>query len=152
MSVATDWVPKEISLLAKVGQAGEEPCDLARMAKSSAGDVVMNRLTGYVDWLRSTVECVGRWAQEKGSFGIFGTSIAGTWLAGAMEDAIDFFVDEDPSRVGKDHMGKPILHPSQVPAGAKVYFALAPSIAGKVAARVQSKQFETLLPPPLEAQ
>ncbi|MFA5158890.1 MAG: class I SAM-dependent methyltransferase [Candidatus Omnitrophota bacterium] len=150
VTVATDWVPKEISLGARAAQNGVNHVGLGRKAEASAGDKVMARITVYADWLHRMVAGVNRQAHEKNLFGIFGTSIAGTWLASAMEDAVDFFVDEDPNRVGKKHMGKPILHPSQVPQRAKVYFALAPSLARKVATRVQSKKFELVLPPPLQ--
>jgi hypothetical protein len=49
-------------------------------------------------------------------FGIFGTSIAGTWLYGELGDRTSFFVDEDPARAGKAHLGVRIIAPPNVPA------------------------------------
>lgn len=148
--VATDWIPKEISLLAKAGEGQKAKCGLDVLGRAAAGDRAFARITTYVEWLQKTVNLVGKLTSGKNSLGIFGTSIAGTWLAGAVTNAVDFFVDEDPSRIGREHMGKPILSPSEVPEGAKVYFALAPNLATLVATRLRSTRFEPILPLPLE--
>ena len=37
------------------------------------------------------------------------THCAGTWLAGKVRDDVHFFVDEDPARIGKQHLGILIL-------------------------------------------
>ena len=39
-------------------------------------------------------------------------------VAAQMNEEITFFVDEDESRIGKEHLGLPIVHPNNVPAGA----------------------------------
>ena len=46
---------------------------------------------------------------------MFVTAVAGTWLAGSLGGMAAFFVDEDPSRTGKHHVGLPVLAPQEVP-------------------------------------
>jgi SAM-dependent methyltransferase len=73
---------------------------------------------------------------EQHPSGVFGSSIAGTWLFTAAGGAPDFFVDEDPARANRTHLGRPILLPSAVPDGATVLVGLVPSLAQKVASRI----------------
>lgn len=145
--VATDWVPKEISLLALRNKKQKD--HVPELPEDNTANKVFDRISAYIDWLHKTVNRVSGLIHGGCPFGIFGTSIAATWLASTLSEGVDFFVDEDPSRIGKEHMGKPIFSPSQVPAGAKVYFSLAPSLAGTMAARLRSPRFKPILPPPL---
>ncbi|MFH0986168.1 MAG: class I SAM-dependent methyltransferase [Candidatus Omnitrophota bacterium] len=147
--VATDWIPKEISLLAQ-GDRNEKTKDRPGTSPETNGVAVFARVKHYVEWLKAAVERVHELAHKGHPFGIFGTSIAATWLDGTLPGGADFFVDEDPSRIGREHRGKPILSPSQVPAGSKVYFALAPDLAARVATRLRSARFEPVLPLSLE--
>lgn len=80
-----------------------------------------------------------------GSFGIFGTSIASTWITTYLIDYIDFFVDEDLNRVGKTFMSRPVLHPDQVSADSVVYFFLAPELSIKVASKFSNKKWQKIL-------
>ena len=66
-------------------------------------------------------EIYAREAAGKGEFGIFGTSVAATWLASGLGDAVKFLVDEDPVRDGRLHLGRPIPRPEQVPPTAVMY-------------------------------
>lgn len=47
--------------------------------------------------------------------GIFGTSIGGIWAKTIMEDRFDFWIDENPKKIGKLLHGKKILKPNEVP-------------------------------------
>jgi hypothetical protein len=64
-----------------------------------------------------------------------------------------FFVDEDPNRVGREFMGKPILHPDQVARGQDVFVALPPALAGQVSRRLHARgaPFVCHVPPPFIA-
>ena len=100
-----------------------------------------------VEWLGS----VATWANTlsiKGRPGIFGTSIAATWLLGERPD-VEFFVDEDPSRIGQEHQGRPILGPADVPSGSGVLVALPPALAAAVAGRLGRLDVSYHLPPPI---
>jgi 2-polyprenyl-3-methyl-5-hydroxy-6-metoxy-1,4-benzoquinol methylase len=132
-SVHTDWVNKEISLLAAAGYAS------VTTPVADDAPLVMARVQSDVAWLgnmlehaRGTVEQVGH-----GQFGVFGTSVAATWLASGLGEVIDFYVDEDPARLGRTHLGRPIVTPDQVPAGATVYLAFIGGVSTQIARRLR---------------
>ena len=82
-------------------------------------------------------------------FGIFGTSIAGMWLYGSLSNRIEFFVDEDVSRVGGHYEGRPIISPDDVPDGATIFVPMGHKAAEALIARlaVGGSQAEWILPP-----
>jgi SAM-dependent methyltransferase len=123
--LAADWIPKELTVIA--GPGAPTPSD----AVPAAGEAA-HRAVAWLTALRDRAFGLARGEP----IGLFGTSIAGTWLAAQMEAELAFFVDEDPSRIGRDYMGRPVLSPDQVPDGALVYLPLAPKVAASVAARL----------------
>jgi hypothetical protein len=136
------WVPKELSLVARV--AGPEPrMTAAGLADSGESDAV------FAGWgrLQTIAATVLSHAGLPG-FGIFGTAIAATWLDAQTGHPARFFVDEDPNRVGKQHMGRPILAPSDLPEDATVFVALPAVVGDRVAARLRSAKpaVKVLLP------
>lgn len=124
----TDLIPKELTLIAHPGASasskentdGDGDGDAARQAVAWLGTV-----------LRQAQDCAAR-----RPFGLFGTAIAAQWLFGCLPDAVEFFVDEDPDRVGRNSNGRPILSPAQLPPGATVFVPLAPAVAAAVCARL----------------
>ena len=92
-------------------------------------------VTEALSWLADVVETAKSVSHAK-PLGIFGSSIAGVMAGAALDGAFDFFIDEDPTRVGAHHMGKPILSPREVPAEASILVPLMPSIALAVAGRL----------------
>ncbi len=139
--VAGDWVAKELSLVARAGGG------VRTVAGCSAAGVTMGRVRGQAKWLCTLVEMAREAARGSRPFGIFGASIAGTWLCGVLRDNVAFFVEEDPHRVGRTHMGRPIVSPAQVPPGSVVLLALIPSIAARIRDRLGNPGFDLLLPP-----
>ena len=132
VSMESKWVKKELSLLAT-------PTDGVIKTKDAGGDVnVLNTVSRKVQWLNGLVSSAQSVAAQSAKFGIFGTSIAGTWLGAILHDKVEFFVDEDPSRIGREFMGKPILGPNALPDGANVYLALAPVLAEAIVHRLTS--------------
>ena len=99
-----------------------------------------------LSWLQSVIDR-GRALSGQGKFGIFGTSISGMWLYGALGGRADFFVDEDRSRIGRHYDGKPILSPQDAPAGATVYVPLTPAVSSKVVSRMAGFAARFLPPP-----
>lgn len=99
-----------------------------------------------VSWLQSVIDRARALSTER-PFGIFGTSISGMWLYGALGGQIDFFVDEDRSRIGRLYEGKPILAPQDAPVGSTVYIPLTPAVSAKVVARLAGVGAR-LVPPP----
>jgi SAM-dependent methyltransferase len=123
--ISNSVLPKEITLLARVA-----PIEIA----APAGQTGMQMAQASILWLEQLLALARDIARTQ-RFGIFGTSIAGMWLFGALCDKVSFFVDEDPSRIGREYGGKPVLSPLDAPGGAIVFIPLAPATAVKVAER-----------------
>jgi SAM-dependent methyltransferase len=147
--VATDWVPKEITLVAR--KADVPVCATPSSASApsrlviSAAEPVAARLR----WLGSVVS-TARELARKPSFGLFGTSIAATWLFGELQGQVQFFVDEDPQRIGKQWLERRIYHPAQIPAGSRVFVALPSPLAEVICQRIARPGVAFDLPPRLE--
>ncbi len=129
LSLASTWVPKELSAWARPAGA------IAAHSAHGSGDADSGAAEpgAQLAWL----ERVRGWARARsaaGSVGIFGTALAGSWLAGALGKSAAFFVDEDPARAGGRHLERPVLAPADVPAGARVLLA-APSARAEALAR-----------------
>ena len=139
VSVAEDWIPKELSVVARAARGA--------LPEQSLGDVAAarQRIAGSLAWLRGTAEELRRLGAD-GPVGLFGTSIAGTWLAAEAGDAVAFFVDEDPNRVGRSYLGKPVHAPADVPAGSRVFVGLPPAVAAGICTRL-ARPGVAFLPP-----
>ena len=142
--LATDWVAKELTLVA------EPTATPASEQREELFPRVFADLQRRVNWLAGLAQQTRALAGQ-GKFGLFGTSIAAMWLFGELEGRIDFFVDEDPMRVGRECFGRPVLSPAQVPGGSRVWLALPARIAEQVRARLvpQCSNLEFLVPPEL---
>jgi len=143
VGVPQQWISKEIGLI----------CTPSASANSanSGGDFVRtqhSKLLTSLDWLEKVV----RHAESVSlcnEVNIFGTSIAGTWLANCLGNRFCFFVDEDPSRVGKTHLGHPIRHPEQMKDKGSVYMAFPIEIARRFSERLYADypNVDFILPP-----
>jgi hypothetical protein len=143
--LATTWVTKEISMLAR---PAPESVDLPGTGSvPMAKDGAIDRVRAQVDWLNRFVESARQASAGAASFGLFGTSIAATWLCGVLGDAVSFFVEEDPHRVGRPYMARPVLRPDQVTPGGVVFMAIVPQIAAQIAARLRGGPIDLRLPP-----
>lgn len=145
VSIATDWVAKEISLLANVAESPESGATFT----AADAPATYSRMQSYVDWLLRLRDAAMVAAEGDRPFGLFGTSIAATWLAPQLADKVNFFVDEDSNRIGREHLGRPVLHPSAIPQDARVFLALAPGVASMIADRLQTLPCVLVKPPPL---
>ncbi|HWK96692.1 MAG TPA: class I SAM-dependent methyltransferase [Pseudolabrys sp.] len=137
----SEWVYKELSMT-----VSDAPLAFSSMPEPPR--MTVDGLNLRIDWLSDVIEKARTLADKSPSFGIFGSSIAGTWLLGALKDRVSFFVDEDTTRVGQKHEGIPILAPSQVPAGACVFIPLVPQMAQGIADRLGGRGFEVHIPAP----
>ena len=133
LEITNQWVPKEISLVARwtPGGAAVQPISAMLGQEPSQG------LEGW-DFLKG-IAARTRGLSEKNNynFGIFGTSIAATWLDTELGGKARYFVDEDPDRVGRQHLGRMILAPKDIPAGGQLFIPLPVALAGQVAARIR---------------
>lgn len=140
IAVATDWVPKELTIVAaSSGKAAEEiPSD---------HEPELEATVKTVDWLKQTVISAQECARS-GIFGLFGTSIAATWLFAELGESVSFFVDEDPSRIGNNFMGRPVFHPQEAPPNSHVFIGLPATLAESVYRRIARDGVRFVLPPP----
>jgi hypothetical protein len=83
----------------------------------------------------------------EGNVGLFGTSISATWLAKELEGRISFFVDEDSNRIGKLHLGLPILSIEQAPSSLPILMPIRRDIALAVTSRLRSIHPHMIAPP-----
>jgi 2-polyprenyl-3-methyl-5-hydroxy-6-metoxy-1,4-benzoquinol methylase len=146
VAAADDWVPKEHSVAGR-------PSSACRALPADADWVpTLGALRERVSWLEA-LAAFGRSLTGRGPLGVFGTSIAGAWLSGELGEDIDFFVDEDASRVGKTWQGRAIHHPSAVPDGAPVLIGLPPAVADAIKRRLDSAGLggPFVVPPALSA-
>jgi 2-polyprenyl-3-methyl-5-hydroxy-6-metoxy-1,4-benzoquinol methylase len=97
---------------------------------------VLEKVRRDLGWLGAQAESATRLAHSATSFGIFGTATSGTWLAGVLGDGFAFFVDEDPTRQGNTHLGRPVLPPAGIPDGADVFVPLIDESASRVVDRL----------------
>lgn len=143
-AAADDWVAKELTVVAV--RASD---DLSTSPMRSRG-AELEEVNGGVEWLGSVVRASSELARGSG-FGIFGTSIAATWLFSELEGRCEFFVDEDPNRAHRDFMGRPVYPPRSAPAGGRVFMTLPPILAGQVKSRLDRLGLPVsfIAPPPL---
>jgi SAM-dependent methyltransferase len=146
--VSTEWVAKEIFLLAQADAKGQGD---AQPVRADYAAHTYGRISAYVDWLHGLHTAAHVLAVGGQNFGVFGTSIAATWLGAQLADKVSFYVDEDSSRIGREHLGRPIVSPADVPRDAVVYLALSPRIAADIAKRLAGMQFSFAMPPALLA-
>jgi len=135
-----DWIAKELIAYAEPG------AKTAPRATPAEIDAVRRSVERQLAWL-STLLAQAEKAYVNAPFGIFGTAIGGTWLHVSLHEAAAFFVDEDPSRIGGTHLGKPILAMKDIPIDATVALPLPPATATAVAARLAEHGITTVLPP-----
>jgi SAM-dependent methyltransferase len=123
------WVARELSVAAR-------PALRTIVPDASVADS-LSLATSGVTWLREVLRLADHVASRP-PFGIFGTSIAATWLTGELGDRVAFFVDEDPSRIGRSHLDRCVFEAGRIPAGAHVLVALAGEVGESVARRLEA--------------
>lgn len=139
-------VRRELAMICKrATAAGDAPV----LATEGEG---LRFATRNLAWLTSVLRESSQAASEHSAFGLFGSSIAATWLADALGDRVKFFVDEDPARIGRRHLDRPIVAPGDVPAGAGVYVGMAPVSAEAVVNRFTRSAFKLIPPPRIDLQ
>ncbi|MFN8535727.1 MAG: class I SAM-dependent methyltransferase [Dehalococcoidia bacterium] len=134
---ATDWIPKELSILARPLANADAPT-----ANPAAAGALLNQ---QLRWLTNVVEAARR-ASERRPFGLFGATIGATWLFGELDGQVDFFVDEDPARAGRNYLGRPVLTPAEV-SGGTVFVGMPTPIAQTIANRLTRSGVAYLSPP-----
>jgi SAM-dependent methyltransferase len=150
LSVADDWVPKELTLVAGSPARAHEALPRRQRQPECHGATLPPRecVSQRLGWLADLAGAARQLAEAE-EIGLFGTSIAATWLFGELPGAVRFFVDEDPSRVGKTHLGRPVRHPNDVPDGSHVLIPLPFVAAEAISRRLARQGVKYHLPPAL---
>jgi hypothetical protein len=92
-----------------------------------------------IEWLNSNIVDSAN-LSKLGVFGIFGTSIAASWLFSELQGKVAFFVDEDPNRIGKIHLGFPIYHPKDIPENSFVFIPFCSEQANRIKKRLDNQK------------
>jgi SAM-dependent methyltransferase len=135
---------KELSWIGQRGDGGAAPNQLPDPHRS------MKRTQHQIEWLAEQGAAAAAIASASPQFGIFGTSISGTWLRGVLGERVRFFVDEDPARIGRRHLGLPICAPGAIPDRADIYVPLIPEVAAAVAKRLARPGIRFHTPGPID--
>ena len=131
-------VAKELTLLARFPAVSDQ-------TDSSPMEIIDDTSAQtHIAWLQKLVE---QGQATRGPLGIFGTSIAATWLGAALGDKVEFFVDEDVNRIGRKHMGRPIYSPNDAPKHRAVLMPLRADIAAAVEQRLARVGLQFIVPP-----
>lgn len=128
--IKSDFVPKELSLLARNSQIQEVTKSNLFEGSGANGKELAE---SYINWLSRMLEKAN---SITGKIGIFGSSISATWLAASLGDKVSFFVDEDKDRIGRLHMGKTIYSSLEIPQGFPVFVPLRADIAKSIEERL----------------
>jgi SAM-dependent methyltransferase len=111
-----------------------------------------NRLARAEDaiaYAESLPDLIAAYSGSDRPIGLFGLAGTGQWLAKLSKKSLSFFVDEDPTKIGRRFVGLPILSPDKVPPGSLVLVLLnnakqSTSIARRL--RSTNPHFETITP------
>lgn len=144
IQISRELVKKELSVLARPRLASTKN---AKHAPPREIDDVIDLTKRSALWLTKLVNAA-RHLSEQGSFALFGTSLAATWLSIEVGQNVGSYIDEDPSRHGY-YLGRPVIPPSAIPTGANVFLPFPPAVAAQIAERFKGKPFTLHLPPAL---
>jgi hypothetical protein len=105
--------------------AAREPAFAGRPPVRRGGDGVAAYTDAIRDKIRGWIECGARLEAflrarpaTRGALAVYGAGVFGSYLAlaaGEAREAITCFLDQNPFKVGKTHLGRPIVHPRGLP-------------------------------------
>lgn len=140
-----DWVSREYTLLLR-------PRPRSIIKKATVTKTTLDKASTYpktsLQWLYGIID-LAKNIPKNNLRGIWGTAIAATWVYSVMDNEIDFFVDEDPHRIGQKHLGRPIYSPEMIPHNSHVFIALTPEIANNITTRWSNLKAVLHCPPDL---
>jgi len=126
-ALRVDVLKREITVVARPGTGTWQAPSV------DVGATVLG-LHAALDWLgtvKGAMETFG-----DGGFGLFGTSIAAAWASSNLERRVDFYLDEDRSRVGCTFFDRPIEAPADAQRPSPIYIPLVPALAAQISERL----------------
>lgn len=123
-------IPKEIVAISRIGQ--RSACARPKaIFDATPGALCQN----YFHLIDGVLDAAKQTAARAEKFGVMGSSIAAVWLAGELGERVQFFVDEDTSRIGNTLLGRPILGLADIPPQATVFIPMSAPVAQGIIAR-----------------
>jgi 2-polyprenyl-3-methyl-5-hydroxy-6-metoxy-1,4-benzoquinol methylase len=132
LTLSEDWITKEITCI--VQKKLSFTIDQTNFSTDDGNKSQQKAELALKTLLDTALRCK-EIADKKVEFGIFGTSIAGVWLDSELNSSTTFFCDEDPGRVDKNFMGRPVYHPKDVGDGKLVMMPFIDTVARRIAER-----------------
>jgi SAM-dependent methyltransferase len=129
--LSSTMLPKELVTVLSLGRPACAP-DVARAEADAHRASTKTRCLFFFELLDEVRRAARTYAEEDRPFGIMGSSIAACWTMLELEGKAAFFVDEDQNRIGRQLMGRPIVAPAQMPAGAVVFIPMSVAVAEKI--------------------
>ncbi len=148
ITASDSWVNRELSLLAipntpdSLENYFNHNVSIGIQDSSEKIDAMLSQLetsSRYspqpaLQWLHDIVGLANNLSKNQ-PLGVWGTAIAATWFFSIVENRVDFFIDEDPNRIGKQHLGRPIYSPDKAPRGSNIFMPLTAELAANIAHR-----------------
>ena len=107
-----------------------------------------NLITKQINWLGEVLIKMPKKSQSK--IGIFGTSIASAWVSNNINSSIDFYVDEDESRINNTFLKKRIIDSANIPEFSSLYIPLTYEIAKLIKTKIKKKNIRIVTSPVLK--
>ena len=142
--IATNWLPKSLTVIAHASSASVKEDVLEKTS------LRLNFASRNLHWLKSVITIADELSGIK-PFGLFGASIASTWLFSELKGSVSFFVDESPQLVGRTFLNRMVYHPNEIPSGSHVFINMPPIAAQFIFNRLTRPEVTFHLPPPLSA-
>lgn len=139
----TDTVAKEMTVLARRARA--DKLAPACVSPTTSADV-RQAVDDALAWLQA-VAAESRTIAKSGQFGLFGTSNSANWLYGELMEYVQFFIEEDPNRIGITYRERPVYHPANIPCGSNVFLALPRALAEQILSRLKPVNGRFHFPP-----
>lgn len=143
--INTDWIGKEIAVIAARGPAAGDVCSGLDMEATAL------QVGRHAESVRAVMAALARIAGSGTPVGIFGASIMGTWMASRLEGLVQCFVDENTALQGGRHLGLPVVPPDKAPAGLPLLCAMPEHMARKLLRRLGEVCPGVLIAPPFSS-
>lgn len=103
-----------------------------------------------LNWLNQVL--VKTKAQLKSDYklGIFGTSIAAAWMSNNIKNNVDFYIDEDDSRINNKFLNKEIVSISNIPKFSSISIPFTYKTSKLIKSKIKQKNIEIITTPMLK--
>jgi SAM-dependent methyltransferase len=129
VAVTGEWIAREWSAV------GQKVAGLRKMAPSSDPSA-LSTAVALVAWLRDFADQARTAVGSANRVAVFGTGNGATWLASLLSDRVDLFLDEDLARIGRVHLGRPVVSPEDRLADMTVVVPLPHDLARAISLRL----------------